>query len=202
MEVALVLGNRIENVIVADSVQWAAANLGGEWIDITGLPGVGIGWTRNQGVWSPPAAVVAEIPPAVLEANAIALANRIALQKSVEADLDSLSDDDLSTITYLFDDWVGDGRALKVGAKVRFDGVLYRVLQQHNTQPDWAPPGVPALFTPFRNPAAQPQPWVQPQGGHDAYATGARVTHKGQTWTNTHIGGNVWEPGVFGWAAT
>ena len=42
--------------------------------------------------------------------------------------------------------------------------------------------------------------WVQPSGSHDAYAAGAEVMHNGQHWINTHGNGNVWEPGVFGWA--
>lgn len=42
--------------------------------------------------------------------------------------------------------------------------------------------------------------WVQPTGSHDAYAAGARVTHNGKVWENTHGDGNVWEPGVFGWS--
>ena len=41
--------------------------------------------------------------------------------------------------------------------------------------------------------------WVQPTGEHDAYVDGAVVSHNGETWTNTHGNGNVWEPGVFGW---
>ena len=42
-----------------------------------------------------------------------------------------------------------------------------------------------------------PQPWVQPEGAHDAYQTGDRVTHQGQTWEST-INDNVWEPGAAG----
>jgi hypothetical protein len=42
------------------------------------------------------------------------------------------------------------------------------------------------------------QPWVQPQGAHDAYALGSKVTHNGFTWQST-IAANVWAPGVFGW---
>ena len=41
--------------------------------------------------------------------------------------------------------------------------------------------------------------WVQPVGAHDAYPLGAKVTHKGQTWTST-AAANIWEPGVYGWA--
>ena len=40
--------------------------------------------------------------------------------------------------------------------------------------------------------------WVQPLGAHDAYPLGAKVTHKGKTWTST-AAANVWRPGVYGW---
>lgn len=43
------------------------------------------------------------------------------------------------------------------------------------------------------------EPWVQPQGSHDAYRTGAYVTHDGKNWLAT-IDYNVWAPGVMGWA--
>ena len=41
--------------------------------------------------------------------------------------------------------------------------------------------------------------WVQPTGAHNAYPLGAKVTHKGKTWTST-AAANIWEPGVYGWA--
>lgn len=40
--------------------------------------------------------------------------------------------------------------------------------------------------------------WVQPTGGHDAYALGAIITYNGQTWISI-VDANVWEPGVYGW---
>lgn len=43
--------------------------------------------------------------------------------------------------------------------------------------------------------------WSQPAGGHDAYALGDQVTHNAQVWTST-VAANVWEPGVYGWAAS
>ena len=42
--------------------------------------------------------------------------------------------------------------------------------------------------------------WVAPTGAHDTYPEGFEVMHNGQHWINTHGNGNVWEPGVFGWA--
>lgn len=35
-------------------------------------------------------------------------------------------------------------------------------------------------------------------GAHDAYALGAKVSHKEKHWTST-VANNVWEPGVYGW---
>lgn len=80
-------------------------------------------------------------------------------------------------------------------------GNLYEVILGHTTQAGWEPgaPGTDALWKRYYEPEAGPQPWVQPQGVHDAYAIGAEVTHKGKTWRSTYAGANVWEPGVFGW---
>lgn len=43
-----------------------------------------------------------------------------------------------------------------------------------------------------------PADWVQPTGGHDAYAEGDLVTYDGQVWEST-AADNVWVPGVYGW---
>ena len=40
--------------------------------------------------------------------------------------------------------------------------------------------------------------WVQPQGAHDAYGRGAKVTRNNKKWTSD-VDGNTWEPGVYGW---
>ena len=58
-------------------------------------------------------------------------------------------------------------------------------------------------FTPAETPAlfglakVSNAPWVQPLGGHDAYALGAIVTHNGKTWESL-VAANVWEPGTVG----
>lgn len=33
----------------------------------------------------------------------------------------------------------------------------------------------------------------------EAYPEGAKVSHNGKHWINTHGDGNNWEPGVYGW---
>lgn len=43
------------------------------------------------------------------------------------------------------------------------------------------------------------EPWVQPQGAHDAYAADVYVAHNDKQWLST-VPNNVWQPGVYGWA--
>lgn len=55
------------------------------------------------------------------------------------------------------------------------------------------------MWTPIGNPAEEWPEWVQPLGSHDAYMAGAKVSHNGKHWNNTHGDYNTWEPGVWGW---
>lgn len=103
---------------------------------------------------------------------------------------------DLDTIADVFPSWTA-GVTVAAGDVVRHDGALWRVVQGHTTQADWPPPAVPALFTRVRDTTpAQPSPWVQPTGAHDAYQQGDRVTHNGQVWEST-VNANVWAPPTF-----
>lgn len=126
-------------------------------------------------------------------------AQDLIIKEQVEPKLDTLSDDDYELLSLVFDLWEPD-TAYAIDEKVRWKSVLYKVVQGHTSQADWTPDVTPSLFTPYRDPAAGAQPWVQPTGAQDAYAIGDRVTHNGQTWTSTSSD-NVWEPGVFGWEA-
>ena len=47
-------------------------------------------------------------------------------------------------------------------------------------------------------PADEWPEWIQPTGEHNAYAKGAKVTHKGKRWVST-VDGNVWASGAYGW---
>lgn len=81
------------------------------------------------------------------------------------------------------------------GRKAVYKSKTYEALISHLTQEGWAPDLVPALWKTVREDLA---PWYQPQGSHDAYMTGDRVTHLGRAWEST-VDYNTWEPGVYGW---
>lgn len=88
------------------------------------------------------------------------------------------------------------GTAYAVGDRIRYGGKLYRVVQAHTSQTDWAPDGTPALYTQIT--LDEWPDWVQPTGAHDAYAAGAKVKHGGKRWVSD-VEANVWEPGAYGW---
>lgn len=88
------------------------------------------------------------------------------------------------------------GTAYAVGDRIRYGGKLYRVVQAHTSQADWAPDTLPALYTQIT--LDEWPDWVQPTGAHDAYAAGAKVKHGGKRWVSD-VEANVWEPGAYGW---
>ena len=78
------------------------------------------------------------------------------------------------------------------------DGKLYRCLQDHTSQEDWAPDAASSLWAVAADPAEAWPAWSQPVGAHDAYAKDSRTSHNGKHWASD-LDGNVWEPGIYGW---
>ena len=109
----------------------------------------------------------------------------------------TLSDEVLTQIPLLFDEWAVGVDYVADKSVVRYEDVLYRVHQSHRSQADWPPPDVPALYVRIDPPGVIPE-WRQPQGTHDAYQMGDKVTHNDKIWEST-ADNNVWEPGVYGW---
>lgn len=130
----------------------------------------------------------------VAESRASAAAARIAVKQTVLAG--DLPEEDLAQIVDLWPAWAA-GVSYAVDEIVRHGGSLYKVVQAHTSQADWAPPDVPSLFAKITPPGLIAE-WVQPTGAHDTYSLGDLVTHVGQTWKSI-VDNNSWEPGVYGW---
>lgn len=88
------------------------------------------------------------------------------------------------------------GKEYTKDERVRYEDVLYKVLQNHTSQSDWTPDVAVSLFVKVSI-EEYPQ-WVQPTGSHDAYQKGDKVTHKEKHWVSD-VDSNTWEPSVFGW---
>lgn len=132
---------------------------------------------------------------------ALLRAARVAARRTVAADADAMTADELAACAPLFDAWDGGSVAYAVDDIVAYGGALYRCVQAHTSQAGWTPDATRALWTPMGlsmdDPEAVPE-WVQPTGAHDAYPQGAHVMHGGVEWVSD-MDGNVWEPGVSGW---
>lgn len=83
------------------------------------------------------------------------------------------------------------GKAYVKDDRVRYEDVLYKVLQSHTSQADWTPDVAVSLFVKV---SVEEYPeWVQPTGAHDAYQRGDKVSHNGKHWESL-IDANVYEP--------
>lgn len=117
-------------------------------------------------------------------------------QESIQAAITYLTDDQALTVQDLYPEW-SPVRNYKVGDRYRYNGVLYKCLQDHAGQDDWTPEASPSLWTPVLIPIPNEFPdWVQPDSTNP-YSKGDRVMHNGKKWESL-IDANVWEPGAEG----
>lgn len=86
----------------------------------------------------------------------------------------------------------------KKGDRVRYNGILYRCLQDHTAQASWTPTDAPSLWAKVLIPTPSVIPeWEQPESTNP-YMKGDKVKYNGKTWVSS-IDNNVWAPGVYGW---
>lgn len=122
-------------------------------------------------------------------------------QKIIEALVtlrESASDADALNAVALYPAW-REGVTYTIGQRMRYDGTLYRVLQDHTSQADWTPGAAPSLFAKVLIPEAETiTEWEQPDSTNP-YMQGDKVTHNGKIWVSD-IDNNVWEPSIYGWS--
>lgn len=126
------------------------------------------------------------------------LARAKALRAQIESNATVMPDEEAVQFVELFPNWSPNGVSYTADTRVRYNGVLYRVLQDHVSQEEWTPTAAASLFAKVLIPDESVIPeWEQPDSTNP-YMTGDTVTHNGKTWTSD-VDNNVWEPGVYGW---
>ena len=126
------------------------------------------------------------------------------LRPILEQAASNLDDETALEAAEFFPYWKPDTHYVKeTGKELRVrdpeDGLLYKLIPDtHDSQAQWAPHIVPAIWRRVDEPTEEWPEWVQPIDAQDAYAEGAKVSHNGSHWIS-NIGNNVWEPGVYGW---
>ncbi len=110
----------------------------------------------------------------------------------------SLTDEDALEAVDLFPRWDGLHGKYFIDDKVRYDGNLYKCLQEHISQDSWTPVAAASLWTKVLIPDPNVIPeWEQPDSTNP-YSKGDRVMFEGQVYEST-INSNVWAPNVYGW---
>lgn len=120
-------------------------------------------------------------------------------QQMIDILLPTLTDEQAAQVPAAFAPWAVDFSYI-TGTRVSYEGFVYKCLQGHTSQADWAPDAAPSLWARLLVPDPEVIPeWVQPDSTNP-YMAGDRVTHNGKTWESA-VDNNVWEPGVYGWDA-
>lgn len=104
-----------------------------------------------------------------------------------------------SAHTDMFEDW-RPGVNYKAGQIRKYEVTLYKIVQDHVSQSDWAPPNTPAMYDAFTiNPSGYEE-WKKPTGAHNAYNKGKIVMYKGTLYISL-IDGNIYSPEEYpaGW---
>lgn len=120
------------------------------------------------------------------------------LRRQIEESAAAMDDTKALEFPELFPAWSSGSITYAAGARVRYNGVLYKVLQEHISQEYWTPEDAPSLFAQIlTSEDGNPLAWVQPDSTNP-YMTGDKVLHGDKTWISV-VDDNVWEPGVYGW---
>ena len=96
------------------------------------------------------------------------------LRAYIEKASASLDDTDALNAIELYPVWADDVSYV-AGDRVRYDGVLYKCLQAHTSQPDWTPDAAPSLWAKVLIPDPDVIPeWEQPDSTN-GYSKGDKV---------------------------
>lgn len=112
----------------------------------------------------------------------------------------SLSDEEALEAKELYPQWSGNGISYKVNDKVRYNGILYKVLLAHTSQEGWMPTAAPSLFAKVLIPDENTIPeWEQPDSTN-GYQIGDRVMFENKIYESL-IDNNIWSPIAYpaGW---
>lgn len=118
------------------------------------------------------------------------------LRQQIESLAETLDDTTALETLELFQNWQVD-KTYEVGARVRYENMLYKCLQSHTSQFTWVPTDASSLWTRVLIPGDEIPEWIQPESTNP-YMQGDKVTHNEKIWVSI-IDNNVWEPGIYGW---
>ena len=105
--------------------------------------------------------------------------------------VDELDENELLDMIDLYEGYQVD-KLYKVGDIFKYEGKLYKVIQEHTSQDDWIPSELPALYLNMMPENVIPE-WVQPTMAENAYNIGDKVIFEGKVYESV-IDGNAHSP--------
>ena len=129
--------------------------------------------------------------------NLVDLARK--LRPYIEKAAIALDDEDALEAVQLFPKWEPNILYEK-DDRVRYENILYRCLQPHNSQESWTPIAAASLWAKVLIPDPEVIPeWEQPDSTN-AYQIGDKVMFEGKTYESL-INNNIWSPAAYpaGW---
>ena len=125
--------------------------------------------------------------------------NKARIRAFVDAVLalrDTVTDEQALAVPALYPEWKTDV-VYTIGQRLLYGDVLYKVLQGHTSQADWAPNVAVSLYAKVLvADDGTVLAWVQPDSTN-AYMKGDKVLHNGKVWDSL-MDNNVWEPDTVG----
>ena len=121
------------------------------------------------------------------------------VRESMDAAGAMLTDEQAASVPALYSAWE-TGTAYNAGDRRTYVGVLYKCLQAHTSQNDWAPDVAVSLWATVLIPDPDVIPdWVQPDSTN-AYMKDDKVRYNGVVYRSL-IDNNVWSPDAYpaGW---
>jgi len=119
----------------------------------------------------------------------------VKLRPYIEKAAANLDDTDALEAVQLFPKWEPNIQYEK-DDRVRYENILYRCLQSHNSQESWTPLAAASLWAKVLIPDENIIPdWEQPDSTN-AYQIGDKVRFEGKIYENL-IDNNVWSPATY-----
>ncbi len=105
--------------------------------------------------------------------------------------VDELDENELLEMIDLYESYE-IGKSYQTDDIFKYEGKLYKVIQEHTSLENWIPSELPALYLNMMPENVIPE-WTPPTGSHDAYNIGDKVIFEVEVYEST-IDNNTWSP--------
>lgn len=121
-----------------------------------------------------------------------------AVARMMQLKAQEIEDDEVALqVKVLYPLWK-ENKSYEKGCRVRENDILFKCLQDHESQNGWQPSMAPSLWAEvLTSDDGTPLEWKQPDSTNP-YMLGDKVIYEGNIYESI-VDNNVWKPGEYGW---